>query len=183
MAISYLPLWFNLSQKGISKTEFGSLIGISSATLAKLSKDEYVNLGVIDKICEKFDYPIEDVIKYVARKDDSISSLEPNCFYEAEQPLGDRKTTIMKVFLLKEVKQLDESPLYLVAPFVDGRKQSVITDFYITPKQVSFLDIGGCICFSKMNMIPHESIKERIGVLPYNLISSVKNKYDELYSI
>lgn len=183
MGISYLPLWYNLSQKGISKTELATLIGISSATLAKLSKNEYVNLSIIDKICEKFDYPIEEVIKYVARKSDFVSDLETNCFYEAELPLGNKNTTLMPVILLKEIKRLEEASLYLVAPFVEGRDPILVADLPISHKQISFFEHGGCVCFSKMEMIPYESIKKRIGVLPYNLISTFKNKYDELYSI
>lgn len=162
MAISYLPLWFNFSQKGISKTELGNLIRISSATLAKLIKNEYINLGVIDKICEKFDYSIEKVTKYIAQKNNSINSLELNCFYEAKQPLRNNQTTIMNILLLKKVKQLNEPPLYLIAPFIPGRKQSVIIDSYITPKQISFFDIDSCICFSKIKMIPYESIKKLV---------------------
>lgn len=51
MQISYRKLFDILKQQDISKTELQKNIKISSATLAKLSKDEPVALKVIEDIC------------------------------------------------------------------------------------------------------------------------------------
>lgn len=51
LRISYKRLFDILSAKAISKTELQKHISISSATLAKLSKDEPVALKVIEDIC------------------------------------------------------------------------------------------------------------------------------------
>ena len=49
--ISYKPLFRLLLEKNMSKTQLREAIGFSTATLAKLSKGEYVSLEILDKIC------------------------------------------------------------------------------------------------------------------------------------
>ena len=61
---SYTPLFTLLVQKGMTKTQLREAIGIATGTLAKLSKDEYVAMEVLDKICTYLDCNIEDVIKH-----------------------------------------------------------------------------------------------------------------------
>ena len=62
--ISYNPLWKTLIDKGIkNKTELIEMTGISSGTLAKMSKNEYVSLEIIDNICLFLGCKIEDVVK------------------------------------------------------------------------------------------------------------------------
>lgn len=51
MKISYHKLFEILAKKNISKTELRENIGISTATLAKLSKNETVAMKVIEDIC------------------------------------------------------------------------------------------------------------------------------------
>ncbi|MEH7419277.1 helix-turn-helix transcriptional regulator [Neobacillus drentensis] len=63
--ISYAPLMSTLHKRKISKTDLQKLIEVSSATVAKISKDEYVSMQVIDNICRVLDCPIEEVIVYV----------------------------------------------------------------------------------------------------------------------
>lgn len=59
--ISYKPLFKLLIDKGIKKTE----LPLSSPTIAKLSKNEYVALEIIDKLCEHLDCQPGDIIEYV----------------------------------------------------------------------------------------------------------------------
>ena len=47
----------------MTKTKLREEIGFSTSTLAKMSKDEYISLKVIDNICMFFDCKIEDVIE------------------------------------------------------------------------------------------------------------------------
>lgn len=68
--ISYTPLWVTLAKKNLKKTDLLSLIGISSSTLAKLSKDEEVSLSVIIKLCNALDCKIEEVLEVV--KQDTV---------------------------------------------------------------------------------------------------------------
>ncbi|MCC0665344.1 helix-turn-helix domain-containing protein [Clostridioides sp. ZZV15-6597] len=61
--ISYNPLWVTLISKSMKKTDLINLIGLSSATISKMSKDEYVALNIIEKICLALDCNIEDVVE------------------------------------------------------------------------------------------------------------------------
>ena len=54
-----------LLEKNMSKTQLREAIGFSTATLAKLSKGEYVSLEILDKICTYMQCNIADVIEYV----------------------------------------------------------------------------------------------------------------------
>lgn len=68
MSFSFKPLWKLLVEKEMTKTQMREELGFSPATLAKMSKNEYVSLEVIHKICEYFNVPVSDVIEYVAEK-------------------------------------------------------------------------------------------------------------------
>ncbi|EGT4601209.1 Cro/Cl family transcriptional regulator [Clostridioides difficile] len=61
--ISYNPLWVTLINKNMKKTDLISLLGLSSATVSKMSKGEYVALNVIEKICLALDCNIEDIVE------------------------------------------------------------------------------------------------------------------------
>ena len=63
--LSYAPLMATLHKKKISKSELQKSIGTSSATIAKISKDEYVSMKVIDDICNELDCDIQDVITHI----------------------------------------------------------------------------------------------------------------------
>lgn len=62
---SYKPLFVKLTEMGETKTNMRKKIGISTATLAAMSKNEYVSLATIDKICKEYGLAIEDVIQYI----------------------------------------------------------------------------------------------------------------------
>ena len=51
MYVTYSNLFKLLIDKGLNKTEFAREVGISSNTLAKLSKNELVSLEVLVRIC------------------------------------------------------------------------------------------------------------------------------------
>ncbi|MDN4093552.1 helix-turn-helix transcriptional regulator [Brevibacillus agri] len=68
MSFTYNPLWKLLIDKGMKKEDLRQAIGISSSTIAKMSKGEYVSMEVIDRICAYFNCKIEDVIEYVGEE-------------------------------------------------------------------------------------------------------------------
>ena len=61
--ICYDRLWKLLIDKHMNKTELRDRIGISNATLAKLGKNEPVNLKSIESICRELECGIEDVLE------------------------------------------------------------------------------------------------------------------------
>lgn len=68
--ISYNPLWITLIKKKMKKSDLYAVT--SSATISRMSKDEYVSLEVIDKICTFLDCSLNDVVMRVYGLDDSI---------------------------------------------------------------------------------------------------------------
>lgn len=62
---SYKPLWRLLVEREMTKTEMREANGLSSSTLAKMGKNEYVSLEVIDKLCIYFDCTPNDIIEHV----------------------------------------------------------------------------------------------------------------------
>lgn len=65
MDVCYNKLFKLLIDKGMNKTTFAKEVGISSNTLAKLSKNEYVTLNILVKICSYFDCNLDDIIEIV----------------------------------------------------------------------------------------------------------------------
>ena len=63
--ISYKPMFRVLLEKDMTKTQLRQSVGFSTATLAKLSKNECVSLEVIVKICKYLNCRIEDIIEIV----------------------------------------------------------------------------------------------------------------------
>lgn len=61
---TYKPLLKLLIDKNMTKTQLREQLGISMATLAKISKDEYISMKVLDDICNLLDCKIEDVIEH-----------------------------------------------------------------------------------------------------------------------
>lgn len=61
---SFNPLWKTLIDKNMTKTDLRFQIGISPSTLATMSKNEYIAMSVLDKICNTLDCKIEDVIEF-----------------------------------------------------------------------------------------------------------------------
>ncbi len=62
---SYKPLLIELAKKGMSKTDLRLAAGLSTATLAKISKGEYVSMETLDSICKCLNCEIENVIQYI----------------------------------------------------------------------------------------------------------------------
>ena len=68
MAISYNGLWKLLIDKNMKKMDLVVKVGISSSTLAKMSKGQTVSLSVLEKICDALDCDFGDIINYEKKK-------------------------------------------------------------------------------------------------------------------
>lgn len=62
MAVTYTKLWKLLLDKKLKRTDLKEIADISSSTLAKLGKDEYVSMESIDRICAALKCDISEVI-------------------------------------------------------------------------------------------------------------------------
>ena len=65
MGVSYSKLFKLLIDKKMKKKDLRSAAGISSSTMAKLGKDEYVNVEVLVKICNALDANIGDIMDVI----------------------------------------------------------------------------------------------------------------------
>lgn len=63
MKISYEKLFKILGEKGISRTALGDALDLSSATLAKLSKDEQISMTTLVGICEYLNCQPGDIME------------------------------------------------------------------------------------------------------------------------
>ena len=63
MAISYKPLWHLLVEREMNKEDLKSAANITSNIVSRMSKNSYVNLESLEKICLTLDCNIEDVVE------------------------------------------------------------------------------------------------------------------------
>ena len=65
MAVSYIRLWKLLLDKHLKRTDLKTAANISNSTLAKMGKDEYVSMEILDRICTSLNCRIEDIIEII----------------------------------------------------------------------------------------------------------------------
>ena len=65
MAVTYTKLWKLLLDKKMKRTDLKDIAGISSSTLAKLGKDEYVSMESLDRICRALNCDIAEIFSSV----------------------------------------------------------------------------------------------------------------------
>ena len=70
-SIRFFKLFDMLARMGYKKTDLKTEIGLSSTTIAKLSKGESVTTDTILRICERFDVQPGDIMEYVPDEDQS----------------------------------------------------------------------------------------------------------------
>ena len=69
MQISYKKLWKLLIDKDMLKKDLASKAGISSTSMAKLSKNENVNTEILRKICTAVECAISDIMEMTEEKE------------------------------------------------------------------------------------------------------------------
>ena len=62
MAVSYDKLWKLLIDKGMTKTALRLQTEMSTATLAKMSKNEVVSMAILLRICQVLDCNFGDIM-------------------------------------------------------------------------------------------------------------------------
>lgn len=77
MSISYNGLWKLLIDKNMKKVDLINNLGISSSTIAKMTKGEKVSMNILEKICDELDCDFGDIIHYEKNKDGVISFTPP----------------------------------------------------------------------------------------------------------
>ena len=65
MAVTYTKLWKLILDRKMKRTDLKDIAGISSSTLAKLGKDEYVSMESLDRICRALNCDIAEIFSSV----------------------------------------------------------------------------------------------------------------------
>ena len=65
MAVSYNELWKLMIDKGLNKTKLRTEAGISSNAMAKLGKNESVQVEVLVKICNHINCTMNDIMEII----------------------------------------------------------------------------------------------------------------------
>ena len=68
MEISYKKLWKLLIDKDMKKKDLAEQAHISSASIAKLGRNENVNTDIILRICEALDCDVADIMEIIRVK-------------------------------------------------------------------------------------------------------------------
>lgn len=68
MPVSYDKLWKLSIDKKMNKTQLRDCCGITSATLARLSKNEGVSLEALERICKALQCEIGDIVEFIEEK-------------------------------------------------------------------------------------------------------------------
>jgi len=65
VTISYKRLFKLMIDRDLKRKDLQRLTGISASSIAKLSRDEYVSMDVLIKICSVFDAQMSDVVEII----------------------------------------------------------------------------------------------------------------------
>lgn len=65
MMVSYNKLWKLLIDKNMKKKDLGEAANISANTLAKMSKNDFVSMDVLIRICAALECDIGDIVEVV----------------------------------------------------------------------------------------------------------------------
>lgn len=65
MALKYYRLFDLLTRRGMKKTDLLTVAGMSSPTLAKLTKGRPINTEIIDRICNALDCQPGDIMEFI----------------------------------------------------------------------------------------------------------------------
>lgn len=66
---SYAPLWKLLIDKNMTKTELREKANFTMPVLAKMNKNQNINMDILSRICKVLNCKIEEVIEYKDEKD------------------------------------------------------------------------------------------------------------------
>lgn len=70
MILNYNKLWKLMIDKGINKTRLREKTGITTNILAKLGKNQSVQVETLVKICNVLECKIDDIVEYSIDKEE-----------------------------------------------------------------------------------------------------------------
>ncbi len=82
--ISYNRLFKLMIDKGVKKTELAKMADISQTTLAKLSKNQYVSMDVLVKICDSLDCTFDEIIELIKIEENDTNNMNGGAVREEQ---------------------------------------------------------------------------------------------------
>lgn len=76
MKMSYNKLWKLLIDKQMKKSDLRKKAGISSSSLAKLTKNENVTTEVLTKICRELKCDVADIMEFIPDEEEKKENVE-----------------------------------------------------------------------------------------------------------
>ena len=76
MSISYKKLWKLLIDRDMKKKDLREATGISTASMAKLGKNENVNTEILIKVCNALNCDISDIMEIEKTKEPTANTKE-----------------------------------------------------------------------------------------------------------
>lgn len=84
--VSYEPLRRILEEQKMTRSQFRRKVGISETTITRIVNGQVVSFETIRHICEAFQCPIEDVVRFVDESQDIVAEpREEDWFRRFEQ--------------------------------------------------------------------------------------------------
>ncbi|MCQ1530073.1 helix-turn-helix transcriptional regulator [Lutispora thermophila] len=65
MGVSYKRLWMLIIEKDLKKAQVRQMANVSASTFSKMSKNEYVALDVLVRLCIALDCELSDIVEIV----------------------------------------------------------------------------------------------------------------------
>ena len=62
MALNYRPLWIQLAQKDLKKTDVLAMAGLTTNVMAQMGKNQPITLKNLEKICKALNCTPNDVL-------------------------------------------------------------------------------------------------------------------------
>lgn len=177
MAISYEKLFKILDSKNIKKIDLQKNIGLSSRTIAKLSKNENLSLDVLEKICTYLNCKIADIVDF---KNDIENKLLKELLEEKEMKLKGGIYHLIQVKFAYNSNHIEGSTLSEEQTRYIYETHSFISD---KDEVVSLNDVNETLnhfrCFDyildNVNILNEELIKELHKILKTNTSDSLKD--------
>lgn len=65
MGVNYKKLWMLIIDKDLKKAQVRQMANVSASTFSKMSKNEYVALDVLVRLCIVLDCELSDIVEIV----------------------------------------------------------------------------------------------------------------------
>ena len=75
MIVSYKKLWKLLIDKDMTKTQLRIASGVSSSTMAKMTRGEDIQVSVLVRLCQTLKGDVGDIVQFIP---DDECSFSPN---------------------------------------------------------------------------------------------------------